>query len=379
MRHLPHRRAKDFAFCFKCNQSHELPVGRLCQVFALTLSTNMAETASNSSTSSIPLGQTAVESPPRPQSLANGPDDNPPDKLDAILQHLKHLDEELKKVKKSQQQGHSDDVGQSSSPPRQGYVPPPTTRKQVQGSNTDIWAPVTQTTEDVAEDLVLPSTQFLRTNGPLRRQVDKRLQELDQDDRTELQGKRLKSGLVRHQENHVRVDINWPHEFCYSTDRSCPSYDNLTVMQFSQGFIGCILEEENSKIRQNMLMYLQQLYQDAQETNWYTAKSAHKILLLEMERGKLTWKDNSRVHQIRARYTQWPIHPSQTDKKGGISKPAVPCKFYNNGNCIHEGEHMDGHVLQKHACAYCYRMVKRFCYHSESSCNRKQMKGKNDQ
>ena len=162
MRHLPHRRAKDFAFCFKCNQSHELPVGRLCQVFALTLSTNMAETTSNSSTSSIPLGQTAVESPPRPQSLANGPDDNPPDKLDVILQHLKHLDEELKKVKKSQQQGHSDDVGQSSSPPRQGYVPPPTTRKQVQGSNTDIWAPVTQTTEDVAEDLVLPSTQFLR-------------------------------------------------------------------------------------------------------------------------------------------------------------------------------------------------------------------------
>ena len=138
-------------------------------------------------------------------------------------------------MKKSQQQGHSHDVGQSSSPPGQGYVPPPTTRKQVQGSNTDIWAPVTQTTEDVAEDLVLPSTQFLRTNGPLRRQVDKRLQELDQDDRTELQGKRLKSGLVRHQENHVRVDINWPHEFCYSTDRSCPSYDDLTVMQFSQG------------------------------------------------------------------------------------------------------------------------------------------------
>ena len=140
------------------------------------------------------------------------------------------------------------------------------------------------------------------------------MQELDQDDGTELQGKWLKSGLVRHQENHVRVDINWPDEFCYSSDRTCPSYDDLTVTQFSQGFIGCILEEDNPKVRQNMFLYLQQLYQDAQETNWYTAKSAHKILLLEMERAKVSWKDNNKVHQIRARYTH-PIHPSQTDKK----------------------------------------------------------------
>ena len=67
-------------------------------------------------------------------------------------------------------------------------------------------------------------------------------------------------------------------------------------------------------------------------------------------------------------------------KKGGTSKPTIPFKFYNNGNCILEGEHMDGHVLQKHACVYGYRMVKRFCYQSETSCNRKQMKGKkNDQ
>ena len=318
MRQLPHRRAKDLAFCFKCNQPHELPVGRLCQAFGQISVNNMAETASNSSTSSIPLGQTAVESPPRSEMISHVPNAGPPDKLDAILQHLKHLDEKIKEVKKSQQQGHTGESGQPSSPPRAGYVPPPRqrTKKQPQGLNTDIWASDTQSTEEVVEDLVSPSTQFLRTNGPLRRQVDKRLQELDQDDRTELQGKRLKSGLVRHQENHIRVDINWSHEFCYSSDRTCPSYDDLTVMQFSQGFIGCILEEDSPKIRQNMLLYLQQLYQDAQETNWYTAKSAHKILLLEMERGKVSWKDSNQVHQIRARYTQRPIHPSQTEKRG---------------------------------------------------------------
>ena len=110
------------------------------------------------------------------------------------------------------------------------------------------------------EDLVLPLAHFLRINGPLRCQVGKKIQELDQDDGTEFQGKRLKSGLIRHQENHVKVDINWPHEFCYSSDRTCLAYDDLTVMQFSQGFIGCILEEDNAKNRHIMLLYLQQLF-----------------------------------------------------------------------------------------------------------------------
>ena len=40
-------------------------------------------------------------------------------------------------------------------------------------------------------------------------------------------------------------------------------------------------------VRQNMLLYLYQLFQDVQETNWITAKSAHKILLWGMERGKV--------------------------------------------------------------------------------------------
>ena len=98
MRQLPHRRAKDFAFCFKCNQPHKLPVGRLCQAFGQISGNNMAETASNSSTSSIPLGQTAVESPPRSEILSHVPNAGPPDKLDAILQHLNLKDQGSEEV-----------------------------------------------------------------------------------------------------------------------------------------------------------------------------------------------------------------------------------------------------------------------------------------
>ena len=85
-------------------------------------------------------------------------------------------------------------------------------------------------------------------------------------------------------------------------------------MQFSQRFVGCILEEDNKGARQNVLLYLQQLFQDAQETNWYTAKCGYKILFLEMKWGKVSWK--GKVHQIEARYTQRPIHPSQSLHQG---------------------------------------------------------------
>ena len=156
MRQLPHRSAKEFGFCLKCNQPHELPVGRFSQVLGQMSGNNMAETASNSSTSFIPLAQTTVESPPRPKSLSHVSNAGPPGKLDAILQHLKHLDEEIKEVKKSQQQGHTGESGQPSSPPRQGYVPPPCqmTKKQPQGLSIDIWGSDTQTSEEVVEDLV---------------------------------------------------------------------------------------------------------------------------------------------------------------------------------------------------------------------------------
>ena len=123
-----------------------------------------------------------------------------------------------------------------------------------------------------------------------------------------------------------------------------------------------------------MLEYFQQLIQDAQETNWFTAKSAHKVLFIEMKRGQISWKEARLVNQTRARYTQRTIYPGVGYKKSG--KQAVLCKFFNKGNCIYENDHMEGQILQRHACAFCFRVVKRFCFHSESNSNRKQVSQK---
>ena len=47
---------------------------------------------------------------------------------------------------------------------------------------TDVCNPDLYSTNETAEDLVLPSVQFLRTNDLLKRQVDRRLQQPEQDD-----------------------------------------------------------------------------------------------------------------------------------------------------------------------------------------------------
>ena len=50
-----------------------------------------------------------------------------------------------------------------------------------------------------------------------------------------------------------------------------------------QGFLFCILDEENSKIRENMSQYLTYLIQDAIELSMNTARKAHAAVLQDME------------------------------------------------------------------------------------------------
>ena len=67
-------------------------------------------------------------------------------------------------------------------------------------------------------------------------------------------------------------------------------------------------------IRNNMLEYGSHLLQCAIETNWWTARHAHMVLLQDMERGKVTWRWPDAVEKfwirntacvISARTPQW--------------------------------------------------------------------------
>ena len=50
-----------------------------------------------------------------------------------------------------------------------------------------------------ADDLVIPSINFLRDNGQLRQKVDTRMQQWDEQQRQDIQGKKLNSGCAGNQ------------------------------------------------------------------------------------------------------------------------------------------------------------------------------------
>ena len=88
MRTLPPRVAKQKAFCTKCDETHEKPVGQQCLQLATT-SVTMGDSDA-SSVSSIPLGQHSQDQVDQASTQKVASEDSQ-DKLDIILRHIQRL------------------------------------------------------------------------------------------------------------------------------------------------------------------------------------------------------------------------------------------------------------------------------------------------
>ena len=55
------------------------------------------------------------------------------------------------------------------------------------------------------------------------------------------------------------------------------------MAQFAQGFLKSVLDESDSQCREQMLTYLCNLMEDANDFSWASAKASHEVLLFEME------------------------------------------------------------------------------------------------
>ena len=69
----------------------------------------------------------------------------------------------------------------------------------------------------------------------------------------------LKSGRYRAGVHKVYKAINWPHDFCTVLNGKQPVYDDLNIYQWAQGYIFCVLDEQNNQIRENMLKHFRML------------------------------------------------------------------------------------------------------------------------
>ena len=94
----------------------------------------------------------------------------------------------------------------------------------------------------------------------------------------------------------VSKRVSWPHDTVLGgSSRQCMSYNQLTWCQWVQVFARNILEEKSKKTRENMLNYLSDLMEDANDFSWHGAKAAYAVLMCDMERVAVIWDDTARI------------------------------------------------------------------------------------
>ena len=162
----------------------------------------------------------------------------------------------------------------------------------------------------------------------------------------------------------------WPQDQCTVVGGSRqPTYDDLSVYQWSQGYIQGVLEESSEKIRKNMLRHFVSVIQDSIELSFATAQCAHGLILQEMERGTVDWSQVEKIEKIRGRNTQriWQTasnsSPVDTDK-------TMLCKLYNKCRYDKQSEHVEKGITYQHYCSNCYAVTGRRFEHPRSQCIR---------
>ena len=150
------------------------------------------------------------------------------------------------------------------------------------------------------------------------------------------------------------------------------------MTQFVQGFAKNILDEKNWDIREHMIQYLGDLMEDASDFSWVSAKASHAVMLCEMERGKITWSDTTRIDRIRRAHAQKHQNKANWGNKMGEKHPWF-CKNFQTGTCSYSRDHETGGKLQKHIGAFCLTQG-RVSNHAEKDCQMvKKQQAKNDQ
>ena len=121
----------------------------------------------------------------------------------------------------------------------------------------------------------------------------------------------------------MRRNISWPQDFCTTVNGKQPTYDDLSALQWMQGFIYCVLDENNPKIRTNMLLHGGSVLQDAIELSFPTAKRAHGVVLQEIEKGVLNWDKLDEIERVKSQNAQRILASSSGIKPNDITEKVL--------------------------------------------------------
>jgi hypothetical protein len=97
-----------------------------------------------------------------------------------------------------------------------------------------------------------------------------------------------------------RVSTPWTQDFVLGTGRkNCVSYDELDVLQWSQGCLSIIEREENPETQWAMSLTLRSTLREAQFYGFKAARFSYSALLSMMEDGNLSWSDSQAIAEGR--------------------------------------------------------------------------------
>ena len=218
----------------------------------------------------------------------------------------------------------------------------------------------------------LPSFQELKGDLKIQAEVDKHLQAYHNASRTDFTGKSntaIKSGRFRAGIAKIKQSISWPQDFCaVNVGNKQPTYDEMSLEQWVQGTLFCVLEQTDSRNKDNMLMYFALLMQDAIELSANTARRAHAAVLQEKERGKLSWAEPDLVEKVKIRNTRRIFHGQKTAP--GPMVQTQCCIHFNKGHCKYDNEHVASGILYQHYCSFCMKETQKKHDHPLCKCLR---------
>ena len=126
-----------------------------------------------------------------------------------------------------------------------------------------------QVDSEEEDDVVTPTTAFLKTSRGIQNAVDKHLQELA----TLNEQGTYRSQRGGHEHLTVKHKIPWPQNHILpGASTSRVTYDSLSTFHWVSGFCAIIKDEGDVNTKNSMLEYLSELMEDAQDFGWTSAK-----------------------------------------------------------------------------------------------------------
>ena len=208
--------------------------------------------------------------------------------------------------------------------------------------------------DQVTNDSVVPTTDFLNSNAAIQRQVDARLLEYGSIAARNVPGK-LKSQRGGHGVPIKRF-VPWPQNYVLvGPNKERPTYDSLKPSQWTSGVIRAALDLPMAE-REKKFEYIANLMEDASDFGFESAKACHAVVLTTMEADKLTWLDTDGLDRARRHHAQRPAPRGGNDSNDSgqqTAKNSMLCKFYVEGTCNKGKSHWKNGMFYKHNCQIC--------------------------